>query len=156
MYKHYNKFGDRMNVVTQNINLNDGNCSDKKAEIRQYFLDTWELYEKLFETLKDETIFFKRPQPLRHPIIFYFGHTATFFINKLLVGKFISTRVNPKFESIFAIGVDEMSWDDLNESNYNWPSVNEVRDYRDNAKTLILDLIDNSDIALPIGWDSLW
>ena len=29
--------------------------------------------------------------------------------------------INPKFESLFAVGVDEMSWDDLFEDNYDWP-----------------------------------
>ena len=26
-----------------------------------------------------------------------------------------------QFESLFAVGVDEMSWDDLFEDNYDWP-----------------------------------
>ena len=30
-------------------------------------------------------------------------------------------RINPKYESLFAIGVDEMSWDDILEENYEWP-----------------------------------
>jgi len=29
-------------------------------------------------------------------------------------------------ESMLAIGVDEMSWDDLNEKHYDWPSVESV------------------------------
>jgi hypothetical protein len=35
----------------------------------------------------------------------------------------IHERVNPKFESIFAVGVDEMDWDDLDEAHYTWPTV---------------------------------
>jgi hypothetical protein len=60
---------------------------------------------------------------LRHPLIFYYGHTACFYINKLLEKGLIHERVNPKFESIFAVGVDEMDWDDLDEAHYTWPTV---------------------------------
>ena len=80
--------------------------------------------------LASEEGFYERSQPLRHPLIFYFGHTATFFVNKLVLGKLLSERINPRFESLFAIGVDEMSWDDLNDAHYDWPQVAEVRVYR--------------------------
>jgi len=55
--------------------------------------------------------------------MFYYGHTATLFINKLLDKGIITERVNPSYERMFAVGVDEMDWDDLNESHYDWPSL---------------------------------
>lgn len=48
-------------------------------------------------------------------MIFYFDHTATFFINKLVLAGQIEQRINPHFESMFAIGVNEMSRNDLND-----------------------------------------
>jgi 5-histidylcysteine sulfoxide synthase/putative 4-mercaptohistidine N1-methyltranferase len=93
---------------------------------------------------------------LRHPHIFYFGHTAVFFINKLVLAKAIDTRIDPKLESIFAVGVDEMSWDDLDESHYDWPTVEATRAYRDRVKALVLELIDTLPLKLPIGWESPW
>lgn len=65
--------------------INIGDAEQKREEIRGYFNSTWELYEHLFEPLKNESAFYQRPDSLRHPLIFYFGHTATFFNNKLLV-----------------------------------------------------------------------
>ena len=59
----------------------------------------------MFDILADDSAFYKRPEPLRHPIIFYFGHTAAFYINKLVLVKKM-LRINPAFESMFAIGVD--------------------------------------------------
>jgi hypothetical protein len=117
-----------MEYVTQNIDLAGGDTESKRAEIRTYFNTTWELYERLFETLASDEAFYQRPQPLRHPLIFYFGHTATFFINKLILAKQFTDRVNARFESLFAIGVDEMSWDDLNDAHYDWPSITELRE----------------------------
>lgn len=37
-----------------------------------------------------------------------------------------------------------MSWDDLDNRHYDWPPVPEVRAYRDEAKELILGVIDNA------------
>ena len=34
-----------------------------------------------------EQAFYLRPEPLRHPLIFYLGHTAVFYINKLIVAR---------------------------------------------------------------------
>ena len=68
-------------VVTQNIVLDTGDVEDKRKEILQYFISTWELYESLFKALSSDAAYYMRPQPLRHPLIFYYGHTAVFFVN---------------------------------------------------------------------------
>ncbi|QBG48052.1 5-histidylcysteine sulfoxide synthase [Verrucomicrobia bacterium S94] len=146
-----------MELITRNIDLTSGTVEEKRAAIKDYFLRTWTLYERLFETLASDEVFYERPQPLRHPLIFYFGHTATFFINKLMLGKLIDQRIHPEFESLFAIGVDEMSWDDLDETHYDWPPVQAVRVYRNQVKETVCNLIDSIDFTLPVGWESpLW
>jgi len=136
-----------ISITGKDINL-------KKEEIKRYFNYTFSIYEKLFEVIKDEKSFYKKPEPLRHPLIFYFGHTATFFINKLITAKFLENRVNQHYESTFAIGVDEMSWDDLDETNYDWPSVIDVREYRKKVNLLVNDFIDEMDFTLPIKQSS--
>jgi len=129
---------------------------DKRREIANYFNQTFDLYESLFATLINEQSFYQQSIPLRHPLIFYYGHTATFFINKLLLAGLVVERVNPKFESMFAIGVDEMSWDDLNEAHYDWPPVAEVTAYRQQVKAVINDVIMNAPLSLPIDWQNPW
>ena len=139
------------------LNLRDGTVEQKRQEIKAYFLDSFDTYESLFSCLANDDVFYQRPEKLRHPLIFYFGHTATFFINKLVLSKAINERINPKFESLFAIGVDEMSWDDLNDENYDWPKVEEVRQYRNQVRTLVCDLIDTMSFSMPIDWESpMW
>ncbi|RXK00987.1 methyltransferase [Arcobacter sp. CECT 8986] len=146
-----------MNFRADTINLQEGTIEEKREEIKKYFLQTYELDEKLFDLLKDKKSIYKQPNRLRHPLIFYYGHTATFFVNKLMVSKLLSKRVNENLESVFAIGVDEMSWDDLNSSNYSWPEFDEVKKYRDEVKEVVLDIIDNLEFTLPINWDSpMW
>ena len=129
----------------------------KRREIRDYFHRTFTLYERLFDCLASDQAFYTKAIPLRHPLIFYFGHTAVFFINKLHVAKLIPHRLDPELESMLAIGVDEMSWDDLDEAHYTWPSVDQVRAYRDKVRQLVDDFIMHTPVKLPIAWeDPLW
>jgi 5-histidylcysteine sulfoxide synthase/putative 4-mercaptohistidine N1-methyltranferase len=145
-------FINNQNITPQ---LNGLSLDDKRAELKSYFHNTWTTYESLFALINNDEAYYLRPEPLRHPLIFYFGHTATFFINKLILGKYISKRVNTKLEAVCAVGVDEMSWDDLNSEHYDWPHVDEVREYRDQVFSLVNELIDTMELILPIKQDSL-
>jgi len=125
----------------------------KRTELLHYFHATFDRYESLFEVLSCDEAYYKKPITLRHPLIFYFGHTATFFINKFLLAGLIDKRIDPRLESMFAIGVDEMSWDDLDDARYEWPTVAEVRAYRNKAREVIDGVIRYTPFSLPIGWD---
>lgn len=136
--------------------LTGDNVESKRVEIANYFNATFDRYESLFETLVDERGYYQQSIPLRHPLIFYYGHTATFFVNKLLLAGLIDQRIEPKFESMFAIGVDEMSWDDLDDAHYDWPTVAEVRDYRQQLRVIVNNIIATAPLVLPITWKSPW
>lgn len=139
---------------TRTLLLNEGSPETKRNEILDYFHATYSIDEKLYDTLKRDEAFYLRAEPLRHPLIFYLGHTAAFYINKLTIAKLIDHRVNPRFESMFAIGVDEMSWDDLDEANYDWPLVQEVKEYRQQVREEVDILIRRLPLSLPVTWDS--
>jgi 5-histidylcysteine sulfoxide synthase len=142
------------NLKTKTINLQEGDPKEKRIEILDYFIKTWEIDEKLYNLIKQDETFYRRADPLRHPLIFYLGHTAAFFINKLIQAKLIDTRIEPAYESVFAVGVDEMSWDDIDENHYNWPKVSQVREYRDKAKKVIIKVIEETPLQMPITWES--
>jgi len=136
--------------------LTGNDVEQTRQQILDYFHATFDRYEQLFEVLRGDEAYTVKPIALRHPLIFYFGHTATFFINKLVLAGLLDQRINPKFESMFAIGVDEMSWDDLSEARYDWPSVDAVRDYRRQARAAVDRLIRTENLSLPIGWEHPW
>ena len=139
------------------VTLDGTDEQKKRQEIREYFHNTFSLFEKIFEVLKDDEVFYNKSEITRHPMIFYFGHTATFFINKLINMKIIKERINPEFESIFAVGVDEMAWDDVNTQNYKWPKVDEVREYRAKVREIVDELIMTLPMPLPITDESpMW
>src|SRR5512133_372825 len=123
--------------TTKTIILDQGSPEQKRAEILEYFHATYDIDERLYDTLRYDDTFYLRADRLRHPLIFYFGHTATFFINKLTIARVIDNRINPGYESMFAVGVDEMSWDDLDERHYDWPTRQQVKAYRDKVRALV-------------------
>lgn len=135
--------------------LAGNDVEQKRAEILECFHATFDRYEQLFEVLACDEAYYRKSISLRHPLIFYFGHTATFFINKLVLAG-LAERIDPKFESMFAVGVDEMSWDDLNDARYDWPTVAEVRTYRAAARATVEGLIRQLPLTLPIGWEHPW
>jgi len=145
------------NLSIYPITLDGNDIQKKREEIRDYYHNTSSLYEKVFELLKNDDVFYKKSELTRHPMIFYFGHTATFFVNKLVNMKVINERVDAKIESTFAVGVDEMAWDDMDSKNYVWPKVDEVREYRMKVKELVDNLIMTLPLTLPISQDSdMW
>lgn len=144
-------------LITKTPVLSRGEIEAKRQEILDYFHDSFTLYESLFECLASDEAYYARANPLRHPLIFYYGHTSVFFINKLNVAKLIDVRVDPKLESTLAIGVDEMSWDDLNDGSYEWPTPAEVKAHRDGTRKIVDRFIRECDFSLPIDWESpLW
>lgn len=129
---------DRNLYITKTTRLDFGSTVE---DIRQYFHSTYDIYEQVFACMNCDEAFFERPvHKLRHPMIFYYGHTAAFYMNKLALAG-LTTRINPRFEEIFAVGVDEMSWDDLNTEHYDWPTVSEVTEYRILVRKRLDDLM---------------
>ncbi|MDT8363632.1 MAG: 5-histidylcysteine sulfoxide synthase [Nitrosomonas sp.] len=128
----------------------------KREEIRTYFHATLDRYEQLFETLSNNDAYYTKPIALRHPLIFYLGHTATFFTNKFILAGLFTERIDPHLESIFAVGVDEMSWDDLDTTHYEWPTVESVMAYRRAVRNKVDALISTLPLTLPVTWDSPW
>ncbi|HHE65359.1 MAG TPA: hypothetical protein ENL09_04985 [Bacteroidetes bacterium] len=117
----------------------------------KYFHDSFDLEEKLFETFKRNETYFIRLNPLCHPPIFYFEHTASFLSNKLILVKISEQRIDSKLESMFAFGVDEMSWDDVNEVHYDWTLLDEIKNYSNDIRKTIGRLVKQLQLSLPTG-----
>ncbi len=102
-----------------------------RSEVLSYFNNTWTLTEVLFSALVSDDVFYRTPyHGLRHPLIFYYGHPAVLYVNKLRIAGILKAPFNEYFESIFETGVDEMSWDDMSKNDMKWPAVSEVTAYR--------------------------
>ena len=120
------------------------------SELLTYFKHAWDLNELLFSAIKEETTYYINPDPLRHPLIFYYGHTAAFYINKLVMAGVLESGINPYFEEIFAKGVDPDLPQNLDTLEV-WPKLNEVRSYRQVVYNLVTEVINNTPLDLPIN-----
>lgn len=123
------------------------------TELQHYFLESWELNDQLFSALKANDTFYLAPDPLRNPLIFYYGHTAAFYINKLVHSGLIETGIHPNYEIIFARGVDPATADELDVLSQ-WPTIEQLEAYRKEVKTVVSELIDDMDSSMQIDQDS--
>ena len=112
-----------------------------RQQVLDYFQNTWALTDLLFASLKSRDAFYSPPyHRLRHPLIFYYGHPAVLYINKLRISRLVEA-IRPDFEVLFQTGVDEMSWDDLLSVENSWPEVEQVVEYRRDVYRTVRGLI---------------
>lgn len=107
-----------------------------------YFRNTWELYENLFSSIKAPQTYFLSPDPLRNPLIFYWGHTAAFYINKIVMAGLLEKGINPAYEKLFAMGVDPDLPENLEVTDI-WPSVEQVNAYRSEVHAVVSRVIES-------------
>jgi 5-histidylcysteine sulfoxide synthase len=142
--KNYSKYSiiDNKIISLPSFNINSG-----KEEYLKYFNNCWLLTEALFLSLKYKESFYQKPYHLlRHPLIFYYGHVASLYVNKMLVAGLINKTINKEFERIFETGVDEMTWDaDTKDNEINWPNLEKVTFYRKEVYNLVTEIINKSD-----------
>lgn len=125
-------------------------CS--RDAVLDYFDNSWTLQETLFAGLRGVEAFYRPPDHnLRHPLIFYYGHPAALYVNKLRLAGLVDGPVNAEFERILETGVDEMSWDDLSKNDMLWPSVAEVHAYRATVYRLVRSVLEDTDFASELG-----
>jgi 5-histidylcysteine sulfoxide synthase len=133
-------------------------CCDRQ-EILKYFENAWQLEDILLKSLIGDDTFYLNPDPLRNRLIFYLGHSAVFYINKLIQVQLLSAGLNSEYEILFEIGVDPEIPEELDRAieHCQWPTVREVWQYRAQAYQAIVDLIGKILIDLPIRPDRpLW
>lgn len=129
-----------------------------RVSLLHYFQNSWQLEDLLLKSLISDDTFYHSPDPLRNPLIFYLGHSAVFYINKLIQVDLLKTRLNPDYERLFEIGVDPATPEELHAATaaIQWPEVESVWQYRDRVYETIANLINTAAFDLPITQDSPW
>lgn len=117
----------------------------ERTALRKYFENTWQLYEQLFWAVNREDAMYEAPDPLRHPLIFYLGHTAAFYVNKLAAVGLIEHRVDRTLESLMAKGVDPEQPGEL-AGFRNWPNLDRVVRFRQDVFELVQRVIDKVEL----------
>jgi 5-histidylcysteine sulfoxide synthase len=113
-----------------------------REDVLDYFNNSWTLTELLFSSLKAESTYTRSPyHRLRHPLIFYYGHPAVLYLNKLRLAGLIQKPIDLYLEKILETGVDEMSWDDMSKNDMMWPRVEAVWEYRRKVYNEVKEII---------------
>jgi 5-histidylcysteine sulfoxide synthase len=123
-----------------------------RSTILNYFNNAWNLDDGLMQSIVGRDSFYLNPDPLRNCLIFYLGHTAVFYINKLMQVGLIETRIEPKYEILFELGVDPATPTELSAAlqGITWPELEDVWQYRSKARTVITTVIENTILNLSI------
>lgn len=124
------------------------NCT--REQLKSYFANAWKLYEWLFLSMRTQESAYMSPDPLRNPLIFYFGHTSAFYINKLKLAGLISDGIDPVLDRIFAVGVDPADPSEISDQPQ-YPDIREAVNYRWKAFELVLDFIEKHNFPAEIG-----
>ncbi len=67
-----------------------------------YYQRAWALEDRLWQSLVGDDPFYLNPDPLRNLLIFYLGHTAVFYINKLQRVGLLQRALQPAYEELFS------------------------------------------------------
>ncbi len=132
---------------------------DFRQYILEYFKNAWEIEDLLMHSLVGEETFYSKPDPLRNPLIFYLGHTAVFYINKLVFVGLLEKPINFNYERLFELGVDPKKSEELDQASahINWPQLEDVWQYRKKVYQSVISLIEKTPLNLPIHQDHpLW
>lgn len=80
--------------------------------LQDYFDNSWMLTESLFAGLQGEDAFMRPPlHGLRHPMIFYYGHPATLYVNKFRAAGILKVRTAAIWTSLVYDGERERGRD---------------------------------------------
>jgi 5-histidylcysteine sulfoxide synthase len=145
-----------MNINKYNEPLNLKNCN--KEKIIDYIENAWQTEELLLKSIKHPDTFYLNPDSLRNPLIFYLGHSAVFYINKLVMTGLLKQGINPEYELLFEMGVDPETPAELQRAiaALKWDSVDKIWQYRDLAYQEIIKVINKNSLKLPITKNHPW
>ncbi|MDR5783832.1 SUMF1/EgtB/PvdO family nonheme iron enzyme [Caballeronia sp. LZ065] len=102
--------------------------------------------DELFGVIKPEHLY-DRPIAERHRIVFYIGHLEAFDRNLFDQRLFDLPSPNPAYDDLFAFGIDPVDGGLPTDQPADWPTLDEVRAYRDTVRAAIDACFDPVDLA---------
>jgi gamma-glutamyl hercynylcysteine S-oxide synthase len=84
--------------------------------------------DKLFDIVRPDSLY-ERPIAERHRIVFYVGHLEAFDRNLLRDRLLESPALHPRFDRLFAFGIDPVGGGLPTDQPQDWPSLSDVRNY---------------------------
>ncbi|BAN25745.1 putative uncharacterized protein [Caballeronia insecticola] len=89
--------------------------------------------DELFDVVKPEHLY-DRPIAERHRVVFYIGHLEAFDRNLFDQRLFNVPSINPEYDQLFAFGIDPVDGGLPADQPADWPSLEEVREYKERVR----------------------
>ncbi|MCY0387769.1 SUMF1/EgtB/PvdO family nonheme iron enzyme [Robbsia sp. Bb-Pol-6] len=102
--------------------------------------------DELFDRIHPEYLV-ARPVAERHRLLFYIGHLEAFDWNLLSGRLFDVPAFNPAFDRLFAFGIDPVGGGLPTDQPADWPSLEAIREYRDEVRRRIVAQIADTDFS---------
>lgn len=100
--------------------------------------------DELF-AMVDAGLYYVRPIPLRHRLIFYLGHLEAFDFNHLVKAQAPKAALQPSFDQLFERGIDPLPGQAPTDTARDWPAVEEVLAYRRKARIAVENALDDAE-----------
>eukprot|EP00178_Gracilaria_changii_P010511 TRINITY_DN305_c1_g1_i11.p1 TRINITY_DN305_c1_g1~~TRINITY_DN305_c1_g1_i11.p1 ORF type:complete len:417 (+),score=35.52 TRINITY_DN305_c1_g1_i11:1402-2652(+) len=115
------------------------------AQIRKDLEYVWDIGDKLFQTLDEESLLYSRPISLRHPFVFYALHLPAFSVRLINLAhpRLIEGH---KFDEPFTRGIDPPADENAAPTEVPLPSRPEVLGYKAHCRRGVLEALRLSDI----------
>ena len=101
--------------------------------------------DALFTLLNPEALY-DRAIPERHRLVFYLGHLEAFDWNLLAHTAFNHPSFNPKFDNLFAFGIDPVGGGLPTDQPSDWPRESIVRQYKSRVRKELDRLLNETDL----------
>jgi len=111
--------------------------------LRRQLLDARRQTDALFQLIAPEAIY-DRPVADRHRLIFYLGHLEAFDWN-LLAAPAVGASPRPRFDDLFARGIDPEPGAAAADSPRDWPAREEVEQYSRRTREWLDTHLENAD-----------
>ena len=94
--------------------------------------------DRLFDLISADALY-DRPIPERHRLIFYLGHLDAFDWNLLRPHMRHSETFHPRFDHLFAFGIDPVDGNLPSDTPADWPRETEIRSYNQEVRRRLDD-----------------
>ena len=119
---------------------------DLRTDLARRLAEARDRTDRFFGLIAESALY-ERAISERHRIIFYFGHLEAFDWN--LIGRqvFGMESFHPEFDRLFAFGIDPVDGALPSDVPGDWPSLDEVRAYRERARAAVDACLAEADSA---------
>jgi gamma-glutamyl hercynylcysteine S-oxide synthase len=119
----------------------------RRERFLRWFRENRRRTEELF-SIVDESCYYERPIPLRHPLVFYEGHLPGFNVITHVKGALGMSGADERLDVLFARGIDpdDAAGADRAQASL-WPAREEVRGYARACDRLMLHALEHEELS---------